>query len=117
MRYMMMLRIEENTDMVPSEQLMEDMGKLIEEMTKAGVLLDTGGLRPTAEGTRIKLSGGKLTVIDGPFTEAKEVIGGYAMIETKSKEEALEWASRFLRIHGDGWEIVSEIRQIEGPND
>ncbi|MCM2427040.1 YciI family protein [Streptomyces sp. RKAG337] len=117
MRYMMMLRIEENTDMVPSEQLMEDMGKLIEEMTKAGVLLDTGGLRPTAESTRIQLSGGKLTVIDGPFTEAKEVIGGYAMIEVKSKEEALEWASRFLRIHGDEWEIVSEIRQIEGSND
>ncbi|MCM2420781.1 YciI family protein [Streptomyces sp. RKAG293] len=117
MRYMMMLRIEENTDMVPSEQLMEDMGKLIEEMTKAGVLLDTGGLRPTAESTRIQLSGGKLTVIDGPFAEAKEVIGGYAMIEVKSKEEALEWASRFLRIHGDEWEIVSEIRQIEGPND
>ncbi|MDF9814747.1 YciI family protein [Streptomyces sp. SPB162] len=117
MRYMMMLRVQENTDLVPGEQLMEDMGKLIEEMTKAGVLLDTGGLRPTAEGTRIRLSGGKLSVTDGPFTEAKEVIGGYAMIEVKSKEEALEWASRFLRIHGDGWEIESEIRQIEGMND
>ncbi|MDJ0345065.1 YciI family protein [Streptomyces sp. H10-C2] len=117
MRYMMMLRVQENTDVVPSEQLMADMGKLIEDMTKAGVLLDTGGLRPTSEGTRIRLSGGKLTVIDGPFTEAKEVIGGYAMIQAKSEEEALEWASRFLRIHGDEWEIESEIRQIEGPND
>ncbi|WP_217698521.1 YciI family protein [Streptacidiphilus griseoplanus] len=97
----------------PSQELMEEMGKLIEEMTRAGVLLDTGGLRPLEEGTRIRLSGGKLTVLDGPFAEAKEVIGGYALIQAKSREEAVEWASRFLAIHGDEWEMESEIRQVE----
>ncbi|WP_377274138.1 YciI family protein [Peterkaempfera sp. SMS 1(5)a] len=99
----------------PSPELMDEMGKLIEEMTRAGVLLDTAGLRPLDEGTRIQLSGGKLTVVDGPFAEAKEVIGGYALIQAKSREEAVEWASRFLAIHGDEWEMESEIRQVEEP--
>ena len=76
MRFLSMIRESENTGMVPSEQLMADMGKLMQEMTQAGVLLDTAGLRPTSEGTRIRLSGGKLSVTDGPFTESKEVIGG-----------------------------------------
>jgi hypothetical protein len=114
---MVLLRTDENAMPAggPSPELMEEMGKLIEEMTKAGVLLDTGGLRPSAEGTRVHLSGGKLTVTDGPFTEAKEMIGGYAIIQAKSKEEAIEWASRFLKIHGDKWELTSEIRQMEEP--
>jgi hypothetical protein len=115
MRFMMLLKID--TTQVPeggpSAALMEDMGKLIEEMTRAGVMLDTGGFRPLDEGTRVRLSDGKLTVLDGPFAEAKEVIGGYALIQAKSKEEAVEWASRFLAIHGEGWEMVSEIRQLD----
>ena len=117
MRFMMMVRLDENAAPAggPSAELMAEMGKLIEEMTTAGVLIDTAGLTPTSEGTRVHLSGGKLTVTDGPFTEAKEVIGGYALIEAKSKEEAIEWASRFLLIHGDEWEITSEVRQVVGP--
>lgn len=99
----------------PSEELMTEMGKLIEEMTKAGVLLDTGGLRPTDEAVTVRLSGGKQTVVDGPFSESKEVIGGYCVLQAKSKEEAVEWTSRFLDIHGDGWEIACEVRQIEEP--
>jgi hypothetical protein len=117
MRFMMMLRLDENAGPAsgPSEELMEKMGTLLENMTKAGVLIDTAGLRPTSEGTRVHLSGGKLTTSDGPFTESKEVIGGYVLIEAKSKDEAIEWASRFLLIHGDEWEITSEIRQVEAP--
>lgn len=117
MRFMMMLRLDENTAAdAPSQELMEEMGKLLDEMTKAGVLLDTAGLRPTAEGTRVHWSHGKETVTDGPFTEAKEVIGGYAIIQAKSKEEAIEWAKRFVRLHGDEFELTSEIRQIEEPD-
>lgn len=118
MRYMMLLKIDPSTVPAggPSEELMEEMGKLIEEMTRAGVLLDTGGLRPLEEGTRLRQAGGKQTVLDGPFTEAKEMIGGYALIQAKSQEEAVEWASRFLAIHGDEWEIESEIRQVEEPS-
>jgi hypothetical protein len=117
MRYMMLLKLDPSKapSQGPSEELMTEMGKLIEEMTKAGVLLDTGGLRPTAEGTTIRLSGGKQTVVDGPFAEAKEVVGGYCIVQAKSQEEAVEWASRFLAIHGDEWELESEIRRIEEP--
>ena len=116
MRFLSMIRINENSGLAPSEQLMADMGKLMEEMTKAGVLLDTAGLRPTSEGVRIRLARGKLSQVDGPFTETKEVIGGYAMFEAGSKEEAVEWTSRFLKIHGDEWDIECEVRQLEEPD-
>jgi hypothetical protein len=110
-----MIRHAENTGQVPSEQLMTDMGKLIEEMTRAGVLINTAGLRPTAEGVRVRLRRGKLSVVDGPFTESKEVIGGYAILEANSKEEAVELTRRFLKIHGDEWDIECEVRQLDGP--
>jgi hypothetical protein len=80
---------------------MTDMGKLIEEMARAGVLRDTAGLRPTSEGVRVRLSRGKLSTVDGPFTETKEVIGGYAILEAPSKQAAIEVTKRFLAIHGD----------------
>ncbi|WP_333768324.1 YciI family protein [Streptomyces sp. IBSBF 2435] len=117
MRYMMLLRLDpaKAPSDGPSEQLMTEMGVLLEEMTKAGVLLDTGGLRPVGSGAVIRQSGGKQTVLDGPFTEAKEVIGGYAMLQAKSLDEAVQWASRFLAVHGDEWEIETEIRQVEEP--
>ncbi|WP_414506289.1 YciI family protein [Streptomyces sp. NEAU-L66] len=117
MRFMMLLKIDENTVPAggPSPELMAEMGKLLDEMTKAGVLLDTAGLTPTAQGTRLHLSGGRITATDGPFTEAKEVIGGYALIQAASKEEAIEWATRFLRTHGDECTLTSEIRQVEEP--
>lgn len=100
----------------PGDELMEAMGKLLEEMTKAGVLLDTGGLRPIEEATRIRKSGGKQTVIDGPFTESKEIIGGYCMLQTRTPEEAVEWASRFVSIHGPEWEIEVEVRGVVEPD-
>ena len=113
MRFMSMIRINERSGQKPSEKLMADMGRLIEEMTKSGQLIDTAGLRPTAEGFRVRLSAGKMRVTDGPFTEAKEVIGGYAMIEAKSKAEAIELTKRFLALHGDEWEIECEVRQLD----
>ncbi|MCL1633397.1 YciI family protein [Luteimonas sp. SX5] len=116
MRFLSMVRIDETSGKVPSERLMNDMGKLIEEMSKAGVLVDTGGLKPTSESFRVKLAGGKTSVIDGPFTETKEVIGGYAILKAASKEEALALTERFLKVHGDEWDIVCEVRQIEEPD-
>ncbi len=85
------------------------MAKLIEEMAKAGVLLATDGLQPSSKGARVRISGGKFTVTDGPFTEAKELIAGHAIVQVKSKEEAIEWAKRFLKVMGEG---ESEIRQM-----
>jgi hypothetical protein len=91
------------------------MGKLIEELTRSKKLVSTAGLRPTAEGVRVRLRDGKLSVRDGPFAETKEVIGGYAILETASKEEAIELTRRFLKVHGADWDIECEVRQLDGP--
>ena len=115
MRFLSMIRINENSGQVPSEQLMQDMGKLIDEMTREGTLVRTAGLRPTREGARVRLRGGQLSTIDGPFTETKEVVGGFAILEAKSMQEALDLTKRFLKIH-DGWDIECEVRQMEGPD-
>ncbi|MCX4091438.1 YciI family protein [Nocardia sp. alder85J] len=117
MRYLTLIRLDPAATPVdgPDERLMEDMGTLLEEMTKAGVLLDTAGLRPIEEGVRIRQTGGVQTVVDGPFTEAKEVIGGYCLLQTRSQDEAVEWSSRFLRIHGPEWDIEVEVRQVVEP--
>src|SRR5438034_10364473 len=98
MRFLSMIRIDENSGRVPSEQLMNDMGKLIEEMTREGVLIHTAGLRPTME--RVRLRGDKLSTIDGPFTATKETVGGFAILEAGSMHEASELTKRFLRMHG-----------------
>jgi len=115
MRFLSMIRIQEGTGQVPSEQLMSDMGKLIEELTASGQLVSTAGLRPSSEGVRVRLRRGELSVVDGPFAETKEVIGGYAVLETKSKDEAIELTRRFLKVHGDEWDIECEVRQLDGP--
>jgi len=114
-RFISMIRIQENTGHVPSEQLMTDMGKLIEELTRTGQLISTAGLRPTSEGVRVRFRHGKLSTTDGPFMETKEVIGGYAILEAKSREEAVELTRRFLKVHGDEWDIECEVRQLDGP--
>jgi hypothetical protein len=116
MRFLSMIRIQEGTGQVPSERLMADMGKLIEEMTRTGKLITTAGLKPTSEGFRVRLrKGGKLSTVDGPFTETKEVIGGYAIIEAGSKKEAIELTERFLKVHGNDWDIECEVRPLDGP--
>ena len=115
MRFISLIRVQENTGQVPSEQLMHDMGKLIDEMTRSGHLVSTAGLRPSSEGVRVRLQRGKLSTVDGPFTVTKEVIGGYAILQAKSKAEAIELTKRFLKIHGDDWDITCEVRQLDGP--
>jgi hypothetical protein len=116
MRFLSMIRIDETTGQVPSEQLMADMGKLIEELTGTGQLVSTAGLRPTSEGVRVRLHrGGRLTVVDGPFTETKEVIGGYAILEAQSKAEAVDLTRRFLKVHGTDWNVECEVRPLDGP--
>jgi hypothetical protein len=113
-RYLSMIRVDEQNrpaeGMSPESQ--ERMGKLFEEITKAGAMLDTAGLTPTADGTRVTISGGKLSYTDGPFTETKEVVGGYAILQAKDKAEALEWVKRFLQVHDDSWTVTAELREI-----
>ncbi|HEX4602688.1 MAG TPA: YciI family protein [Candidatus Angelobacter sp.] len=119
MRFMMIVKHGENQGLPPRE-LMDAIGKLAEEETKAGIMLGSGGLGPTAWGARVRLSGGKVTATDGPFTEAKEVIGGYAQFELKSKEEAVQSAIHFMELHKKhwpGWEGETEVRQMYGPDD
>jgi hypothetical protein len=96
-------------DTPPTTAEMATMGTFIEESAKAGWLLTTEGCQPSALGARVRLADGKVTVIDGPFTEAKEVVGGFAIIEASSKEEAVTWTRRFLEVAGDG---ECEIRQL-----
>jgi hypothetical protein len=116
MRFLSMIRVDENSGQVPSEQLMHDMGKLMDEMTREGVLVRTAGLRRTAEGKRVRLrKGGQLSTVDGPFTETKEVIGGFAILEAESMAAAIELTKRFLLVHGDAWDIECEVRQLAGP--
>src|ERR1039457_5305215 len=113
-RYLTMIRIDEQNTPAegPSPEFSERMGALFEEVTKAGVMLDTAGLTPTAEGTRVTWSGGELSYTDGPFTESKEVVGGYAILQAKDKAEALEWTKRFLQTHSAHWNMMAELRQI-----
>jgi len=113
MRFLSMIRVDETTGHVPSERLMADMGRFMDELTREGVMIDTAGLRPTAEGVRVRLRRGKLSMTDGPFTETKEVIGGYAILEVTSKAHAIELTKRFLEVHGDEWNIECEVRQLD----
>jgi hypothetical protein len=118
MRFMMIVQSAENSGPPPKE-LMEAIENIAEEATKAGEMVESGGLASTATGTRVRLSGGQLTVTDGPFTEAKEVFGGYAVFELKSKEEAIERTVRFMELHKrhwPGWNGVTEIRQVTFQN-
>jgi len=93
----------------PSRELMERMGTFIEEITKAGVMLSTDGLHPSSKGKRVRLAKGKVTVIDGPFTESKELVASYALFQVKSMDEAVHWTTRFLEVLGQG---ECELRPI-----
>ena len=108
MRYMMMTKNDPNNPITPpSPEMYAAMGKLIEDMTKAGVLLATGGLSPNP--TQITSSGGKISITDGPFTEAKEAVVGFALVEAKSKEEAIEFSRLFWQVAGDGQGEIYEV--------
>ena len=113
MRFMMIVKSVEKSG-PPPKALMDAVAKLAEEATKAGEMIESGGLASSATGSRVRLSGGKLTVTDGPFTEAKEVFGGYAVFELKSKREAVERAVGFMELHKQlwpEWEGETEVRQ------
>jgi len=119
MRFMMLVKSAENAGPPPKE-LMDAMARLSEEVIRSGAMLQTGGLAPTAMSARVRLAAGELSTIDGPFTESKEVVGGFAIFELKSKEAAIESASHFMELHRQywpGWEGETEIRQIFGPED
>jgi hypothetical protein len=119
MKFMTMVRASENSG-PPPKALIDAIGELGMEATKAGVMVQMGGLLPTATGALVQLAGGELTVTDGPFTETKEVIGGFAVYDVKSKAEAIEWSKRFLdlhRRHWPGWTGVVELRQMFDPSD
>ncbi len=111
MRFMGLLKADRDSEAgaPPTRELVERMGGFIEEVTKAGVLLATDGLKPSSAGARVRLSGGKVTVTDGPFTESKELIASYALFEVKSMAEAVHWTTRFLEVLGEG---ECEIRPL-----
>src|SRR5437763_567118 len=119
MRFMMMVKgkKEYEAGVPPKPEMMAAMATFTEEKAKAGVFLDGAGLKPSSFGARLRLAGGRITVVDGPFVEAKEVIGGWAICELPSKEAAIELAREFLEVHrqvlGDSYEVDSELRQIE----
>lgn len=121
MRYMMMLKIDPNSEGVPpTAELSAAMEALMSGLARTGVLLDAGGLMPSTLGTRVRASGGQVTLREGPFTETKELVGGYAIVQTSSKAEAVEHGRRFMTVHvevlGPSFAGELEIRQLtEGP--
>ena len=114
MRVMVMVKATEDTEagVMPSEQLLTDMLKFNEELVKAGIMLAGEGLQPSSRGKRVRFSGTKRTVVDGPFAEAKELVAGYTTIKVNTREEALEWAKRFPNPAGTGKEAEIEVRQL-----
>ena len=120
MKYMMFVKSAVVSSGPPPKPLMDAISKSAEEEVKAGRMILSGGLAPPAASTHVRLTKGKVAAIDGPFSEAKEVVGGFAVFEFKSKEEAVESAKQFMdlhRIHWPGWEGETEVRPIFGPED
>jgi hypothetical protein len=114
MRFMIIVKATKDSEagVRPTEELFAAMADYHEQLVKAGVLLDASGLQPTSKGWRIKYSGGKRSVVDGPFTEAKELVAGYSIIQVKSREEAIEWTRRFPNPSIDGKDGEIEVRQL-----
>jgi hypothetical protein len=123
MRFMMMVKADNDYEagLPPKPDLLAAIGKLSHDMTQAGVLLESGGLLPSSRGARVRASGGKLSVTDGPFVETKELVGGYAIVEAKSREEAVELGKRFMEVHvkvlGSSYDGECEVRQLFDPAD
>jgi len=117
MRFMLLVRSTEESEagVVPDKELFAAMAKYNDDLAKAGVLLALEGLHPSSKGARVKFSGSKQTVVDGPFTETKELIAGFWLIEVKSREEAIEWVKRCPAPFKGEAEI--EVRQVFGPDD
>ncbi len=119
MRFMMLVKHPE-ISMQPPKEFLNAMNKLNEEATKSGAFQGGGALKPTAASARVRLSGGQIRATDGPFTEAKEIVGGFAILEFASREEAVKSAIDFMGLHKKywpGWEGETEVREILGPED
>jgi hypothetical protein len=114
MKFMIIVKATKDTEagVMPKESMFAAMAGYHEELVKAGVLLDATGLQPTSKGWRIRYSGSKRSVVDGPFTETKELIAGYTLIQVKTREEALEWSRRFPNPVGEGLDAEVEVRQL-----
>ena len=114
MRFMMIVKATQDSEagIMPGEELISAMAKYHEELHKAGVLLDGSGLQPSSKGWRVKCSGAKRRIIDGPFAETKELLAGYTLIQVKTREEAMDWAMRFPNPAVDGKEGEIEVRQL-----
>jgi hypothetical protein len=115
MRFMIIVKATPDSDdaaVMPTEEALAEMGAFHEELARAGVLLDAAGLKPTARGWRVRYEGGRRTVVDGPFTEAKELVAGYTLIQVRSREEAVEWTRRFPNPAPDAPGCEIEVRQL-----
>jgi len=118
MRFMVMVKADKDYEagLPPNAELLAAIGKLSQDMVEAGVLLETGGLLPSSRGARVRASGGKLSVTDGPFTETKELVGGYAIVQAQSRDEAVELGKQFMEVHvtvlGSSYNGECEIRQL-----
>ena len=117
MRFMVMVKATKDSEagILPDEKLLADMGKFNEELAKAGVLLAGEGLQPSSKGARVRFSDAKRTVIDGPFAETKELVASYALLETKSLKEAIDWTTRFLKVLGEGECEIRPLYEAPGP--
>jgi hypothetical protein len=121
MRFMMLVKADQDYEAgrPPSPELIDAIGRLTAEMARSGRLVDQGGLLPSSQGAKVRISGGKLQVLDGPFSEAKELVGGYAVFELQSREEAIELAKQFMKVHSDvlgaSYDGEVEVRPMFGP--
>ena len=114
MRFMVIVKANKDSEagVLPDKKILTEMGKFNEELVKAGVMLAGEGLQASSKGARVRFEGDKKTVIDGPFTESKELIAGYTLIQVKTREEALEWSRRFPNPVGEGLDAEIEVRQL-----
>jgi hypothetical protein len=123
MRFMVMVKADNDYEagFPPKPELLAAIGKLSDDMVKAGVLLESGGLLPSSKGARVRVSGGKISVTDGPFVETKELVGGYAILQAKSRDEAVELSKQFMEVHatvlGSSYDGECEIRQLFDASD
>ena len=120
MRFMMLVKHKDQTCGAPPKEFMDQLNKLSEDASKTGAMIASGGLAPMDQSTRVRLENGNVLIMDGPFSETKEVVGGYAQFEFKTKEDAVASTKKFMELHRDywpGWEGETEIRQIFGPED
>ena len=114
MRFMVIVKASKESEagVMPSQQLLTDMGNYNEALVKAGVLLDGAGLQPSAKGWRVRYRAGRVSVVDGPFADTKELIAGYTLIQVRNREEAMEWVRRFPAPMGDNVDAEIEVRQL-----